>query len=288
MELRHLKYLLAVGEELHFARAAERCFITQPALSRQIQQLEEEIGVKLLERTKRKVSLTRAGAYLVDEAAYVINHLEQVVKATQRKAVGEEGEIRIGFVGSAMQNVIPDLLVALSERYPLLHTSLDELSNKEQLYALAHDRLDIGFVRMEHVAGDFERRVVFEDSFSLVLPKGHAVLKAGFKGLDQLRDEAFILFSHEYSQEYYDNIMSIFSDHGFDPNVSHKSVHANTIFRLVEKQLGVAIIPTALSQGVSLEVDFVSLDHLPQRTRLTAVWNARNRNSALGRFLELF
>ena len=90
-----------------------------------------------------------------------------------------------------------------------------------------------------------------------------------------------------HRQEYFDNIMSIFTDHQFEPNVSHRSVHANTIFRLVEKQLGVAIIPSALAKGIDLDVAFISLAHLPQRTRLTAVWNARNRNSALVKMLEL-
>jgi DNA-binding transcriptional LysR family regulator len=277
---------MAVGQELHFGRAADKLFITQPALTRQIQQLEEEVGVKLLERNKRNVALTPAGAYLMDEAEYMINHLKNVVEATKRKALGEEGEVRIGFVGSAMQDVIPDLLVKLNEQYPMLHTSLDELSNKEQLNALVHDRLDIGFVRMEQVPIDFEQRVVFEDSFSLVLPADHHLNKSTFESLNQLQEERFILFSHEYSQEYYENIMSIFADHGFEPHVSHRSVHANTIFRLVEKHLGVAIVPSALASGVDLAVQFISLDSLPQRTRLTAVWDQRNRNGALQKLLE--
>jgi len=287
MEIRHLKYLVALGQELHFARAADKLFITQPALSRQIQQLEEEIGVKLVERTKRKVALTTAGAYFFDEATYVINHLEQVVQSTQRKAAGEEGEIRVGFVGSAMQNVIPDMLVRLNKEYPRLHTSLEELSNVEQLRALAHDRLDIGFLRMQHVPGDFEKKMVFEDSFSLVVPKDHKINAKSFTDLRQFSNEPFILFSSEYSQEYFDNIMSIFTDHDFEPHVSHRSVHANTIFRLVEKHLGVSIIPSALAKGVNLDVTFIPLDQLPQRTRLTAVWNARNRNNALEKMLAL-
>ncbi|MCE7996646.1 MAG: LysR family transcriptional regulator [Roseivirga sp.] len=287
MEIRHLKYLMAVGQELHFGKAAEKLFITQPALSRQIQQLEEELGVKLLERDKRNVALTTAGAYLLDEAEYIINHLNQVIESTRRKAKGEEGEVRIGFVGSAMQDVIPDLLVRLNQQYPKLHTSLDELSNKEQLSALIHDRLDIGFVRMERVPTDYGQKVVFEDSFSLVLPADHQITKDSFESLIQLKAEQFILFSHEYSQEYYENIMSIFADHGFEPNVSHRSVHANTIFRLVEKHLGVAIVPTALASGVSLGVQFIPLASLPQRTRLTAVWDERNRNAALKKLIAL-
>lgn len=287
MELRHLRYLVVLGQELHFARAAEKLFITQPALSRQIQQLEEEMGVKLFDRNKRHVELTVAGTYMMEEAAFVLNHLERVVEAARRKERGQEGEIRIGFVGSAMQNVIPDLLVKLNERFPLLHTSLQELSNKRQLEALAHEELDIGFVRQGQVRKGFEYQVVYEDSFSLVLPKGHAVNSQNFESIIQVREEPFILFSNDYSEEYYGRVMSIFEDHGFEPIISHRTVQANTIFRLVEKHLGIAIIPSALAKGVDLDVQFISLESLPQRTQLSAVWNPKNRNRSLNLLLDL-
>lgn len=287
MELRHLKYLLALGKELHFAKAAEKLFITQPALSKQIQQLEGELGTKLLNRTKRSVSLTPAGKYLMDEADYIINHLDRVVDATKRKGEGEEGEIRIGFVGSAMQNIIPELLEQMSKVHPNVHASLDELDNKDQLEAITRDKLDIGFVRLESVHKGFEQRVVLEDSFSLVVSNRHLIQPKNFKSLNQFKEEQFILFSNDYSQEYYDNIMSIFTDHGFEPKVSHRSVQANSIFRLVERQLGVAIVPSALQGGLDLGVSFIPLDHLRQRTKLMAIWDAKNRNEALAKFLEL-
>ena len=200
---------------------------------------------------------------------------------------GEEGEIRIGFVGSAMQRIIPELLEQMSKIHPNIHASLDELDNKDQLDAIARDKLDIGFVRLESVHKGFEQRVVLEDSFSLVVSNKHAVQPRNFKSLDQFKDEQFILFSNDYSQEYYDNIMSIFTDHGFEPKVSHRSVQANSIFRLVERQLGVAIVPTALQGGLDLGLSFISLNHLPQRTKLIAIWSDDNRNEALSNFLAL-
>lgn len=287
MELRHLRYFVVLGRELHFAKAADKLFITQPALSKQIQQLEDELSVKLFERTKRNVKLTEAGRYLLDESQYILNHLEQVVEATQRKAEGEEGEVRIGFVGSAMQNVIPDLLERLNTKHPSIHTSLQELNNKDQLDNLLHDKLDIAFVRLESVPRELEKKVVFEDSFSLVVSKEHPIVSSNFESLKQFQREKFILFSNDYSQEYYDNIMSIFIDHGFQPKVSHRSVQANSIFRLVEKQLGVAIVPSAMQDGVNLDIEFISLAHLRQRTQLMAVWHKKNRNEALVKFLGL-
>ena len=287
MELRQLRYFVMLGRELHFAKSAEKLFITQPALTKQIQQLEEELKVKLFERTKRNVKLTEAGKYLLNESQYIINHLEQVVEATQRKAEGEEGEVRIGFVGSAMQNIIPNLLEQLNSLHPGIHTSLQELNNKDQLDALMHDKLDIAFVRLETVPRELEKKVVFEDSFSLVVSVNHPIGKSDFESLSQFKQEQFILFSNDYSQEYYDNIMSIFTDHGFQPKVSHRSVQANSIFRLVEKELGVAIVPSAMQDGVNLGIEFISLAHLRQRTQLMAVWHKKNRNEALIKFLDL-
>lgn len=287
MELRQLRYLLILGKELHFAKAAEKLFITQPALSKQIQQLEDELGLKLFNRTKRKVALTKAGAYLMDEAEYMLNHLERTIDATKRKALGEDGEIRIGFVGSAIQRVIPNLLEKLNHDYPSIHTALEELNNKDQLDAIAHDKLDIGFVRLESVHTGFNSKMVFEDSFSLVISKDLSLQPKDFRTLNQLVNEQFILFSNDYSQEYYDIVMSIFEDHGFAPQVSHRSVQANSIFRLVERKLGVAIVPSSLADGVSLNVNFISLAHLKQRSKLMAVWSPNNRNEALEKFLEL-
>lgn len=287
MELRHLRYFTVLGKELHFAKAAEKLFITQPALSKQIQQLEEELQVKLFERNKRTVKLTEAGRHFMDETEFIINHLELAIDATRRKALGEEGEVRIGFVGSAMQNIIPNLLEKLHAIHPGIHTSLQELNNKDQLDALLHDKLDIAFVRLETVPRELEKRLVFEDSFSLVVSKKHPHGKSHFESLSQFKNEQFILFSNDYSQEYYDNIMSIFTDHGFQPKVSHRSVQANSIFRLVEKELGVAIVPSAMQHGVNLNIEFISLAHLRQRTQLMAVWHKNNRNEALVKFLGL-
>jgi DNA-binding transcriptional LysR family regulator len=287
MELRQIRYFQALGRELHFARAAEKLFITQPALTKQIQQLESAMEVKLLERTKRSVQLTVAGEYFLEEVDYLLNHLERSVEGAQRRARGELDEIRIGFVGSAMQHVIPDLLVKLNQEAPRVHAALDELNNKSQIQAIQKDKLDIGFVRMESVPQGLDKHMVYEDSFSLVVSSQHPILKEGFDSLRQFKNDSFILFSNDYSQEYYDNIMGIFNDHQFRPKVSYRSVQANSIFRLVEKQLGVAIVPSALATGISLDLAFISLAYLRQRTRLYAVWSPENQNAALKQFLQL-
>lgn len=285
LEWRHLRYFVAVATELNFRKAAESLYISQPGLSRQIKQLEDVLGVALFERSTRKVTLTAAGSYLKTEVGFIGNHMESVVQQLKQIAQGNLGELRIGFLGSAMQNIIPELLLKLQELHPGIQTALTEMSNRAQLDQLLHDKLDLGFVRMARVPADLEMRPVFEDTFSLVVPKGQG--RKPFKTLNQFQDTGFILFAQEYSPYYYDTVMSICENAGFTPKVAHKSVHAQTIFTLVANGMGVAIVPTSFQEGFKLNVDFIPLNQLPQRAVLSAVWKKSNRSPVLKHGLEL-
>ena len=212
LELRHLKYFKTVAEELHYRKAAEKLFISQPGLSRQIKQMEETLEVQLFLRTKRKVTLTDAGKYLKGEVDFIFNHLDLTKKQLKLIEIGEDGELRIGFLGSAMQNVIPDLLLKMSKRHPGISTSLEEMSNSLQVDAIEKDKLDIGFVRVERVPKGIQMKPVFQDTFSVVLPEKHDLNNLNFTGADQLAKENFILFSRDYSPAYYHKIMSICED----------------------------------------------------------------------------
>ena len=287
IELRHLHYFLAVAESLHFRKAAERLFISQPGLSTQIKQLEQALHTQLFVRDKRKVVLTPAGEYLKAEVEYLLNHLELTKKQVQHIGNGELGELRIGFLGSAMQQVIPDLLLRLKKRFPKINTTLDELSNTAQLNAILKDKLDLGFVRLSRVPKGVALAPVFEDTFSLVLPKNHSVTVENFKGMQQFKEEEFILFSAAYSPLYYDTVMSICEDAGYVPRVSHKSVHAQTIFKLVENGLGIAIIPTQLQNGFDMAVKFIELRKIKQRAVLSVIWKLDNRNPVLKQGVDL-
>ncbi len=287
LELRHLKYFKAVAEELHFGKAAEKLFITQPALSRQIKQLEEILEVDLLKRDKRNVELTESGQYLLDEAEYVFNHLNFIKKNIQHIDSGDEGELRIGFVGSAMHTVIPGLISSVQKENPGIHTELTELPNQDQIDRIRNDELDIGFIRSMRLPEGLEKKNVYEETFSLVLPSDHRLNRTNFESVKQLENESFILFSSQYSHGYFEKIMSIFEDQGFSPKVAHQSVHANTIFRLVEQKLGIGIVPTSLTDGFALDFKRIELTNIPQRTTLSAIWKKDHRNQLLTSFLEL-
>ncbi|WP_258101247.1 LysR family transcriptional regulator [Marinoscillum pacificum] len=286
IELRHLRYFQVLAEELNFRKASERLFIAQPGLSRQIKQLEEILDAQLFARTKRSVKLTTAGVYLKEEVDRILNQLDLAKKQTALIHQGDFGEIRIGFVGSAIHHVLPKLISRINKQYPNIHTSLDELANHVQLSMLQNGRLDLGFVRVTSIPLGLESKVVHEDSFSIVLPQNHEMSAKEFENIGQLKDEKFILFSSEYSSEYYDKVVSICRDQDFEPTVSHKSIHAFTIFKLVENGLGIAIVPTSLVDGYELKIKAIALTKIPQRTQLAAVWKKSNRNSSLSKALE--
>lgn len=279
IEIRHLKYFIGLVEEQHFRKAAEKLFISQPALSKQIKNLEDEMNILLVDRGSRKFRLTEAGRYFYEEARFMVNHLQQITLHAQEIAKGNKGFIRIGFVGSAMQDILPNALLKLNKNYPGIHTSLEELSNKEQVDRLMHDDLDIGFVRQQNVPPQINIIPVFEDTFSIVLPEYSIVHSEN--QFDQLKNEPFILFSPQYSSEYYETVISICRDFGFEPNITHKTVHANTIFRLVENGMGISIVPSALTSGFDLKIKFIKLKSIAQRTTLYMATKKKNRNPSI-------
>ena len=283
-EYRHFKYFLAVAEELHFRKAADSLYISQPGLSRQIKQLEEELGVTLFERHNRKVVLTEAGKYLQRELEQNFKQLEVVLQHAKLLHEGIQGNLRLGYVGSAMQQVIPQLLSQFRERNPNVLFSLNEMDNNKQISALLNQEIDFGFVRIDRVPRGLEIQPLLEESFSLVLPKDHPIDQHNFKDMSQLKEEPVIFFDSSYSNTYYEKIMQIYENSGFTPHISHYSINASSIFRLVENNFGISIVPSSLGLGYNMNIKFIELKDIPQRTTLRVVWNKANSNPILENF----
>lgn len=288
IEIRHLKYFLAVAEELHFRKAAEKLFISQPGLSKQIKFLEEELGVILFERHNRKVVLTKVGEYLKKEFTTQLNTLSHTLENAKLLQDGKKGELKIGYVGSAMQDVIPNLLLKFEKNHPDILFDLKELDNQKQIKDLVSLNLDLGFVRLERVPRNLEILPILKENFCLVLPKNHKIDATNFKGLQQFKEEQFILFDAKYSTSYYEKVMQIFDDCGFSPLVSHNTIHSSSIFKLVENNFGISIIPKSLAQKRGHKIKFVELNMIPQKTTLSVIWNKKSDNLILNKFLKLF
>ncbi len=287
IELRHLLYFKTVAEELHFRRAAERLFIAQPGLSRQIKQLEDYYQTKLFVRDKRNVELTETGLYLKKEVDLIFNQLSNIKGHIEKIAEGKISSLKLGFIGSAVQAILPQLLVELKQKQPLIDITLNELSNEVQLNLLNKQELDFGFVRINETPMGLKSIPILTEHFSLVVPKNRFNKIKGKINLKDFSKESFILFSKEYSNSYYELVMSIFEDHGFSPHVTLRTVNALSIFNLVSQGLGVAIVPSSLKKGYHTHVDFLELNHLPQRTTLSLIWNRKNRNPGIPLMLEI-
>ena len=273
MELKRLEYFLAVAEELHFARAAKKLFIAQPPLSRQIQQLEKELGVKLFERTKRSVKLTAAGEYFKREISILFEHLLVVKKQLQLINQGTLGQLKIGYVGAVMHSFLPIVLRKLKIQYPHINTVLSELTNDAQIIALKNGQLDIGFIRSPIEADHLITKALFRETFSIIISLDHPLAVHDHIAINNLATDPFICFSRECAPVMVDKIIGVCNNAGFSPNKIHESSQINTILRLVESNLGYSIVPSSVRAGYSLNIKYYELTDIPDRAEISLIYN---------------
>ena len=250
MELRHLRYFVAVAEELNFRRAAERLHIGQPPLSIQIRALEEELGVRLLERSKRRVSLTEAGNRFLRRAREILAAAAEAIDEARQAARGELGSLRVGFTSSLpYTSILPDLLVAYRRRYPAVELQLKEMFTTDQLAAIAEDRLDVGLVR--YVGGELpagvEVREIGSDPLCLVLAASHPLADREMVRFAELADEGFIGFPDGVGTGLPDILHRLCRQAGFEPRVVQTAREATTQVGLVGAGIGVALLPAPLA-----------------------------------------
>ena len=244
MELRHLRYFVAVAEEMHFGRAAQRLHIVQPALSKQISALERELGVLLFSRTKRSVAFTPAGAAFYNEARDVLRRVDRARERVELTAAGALGTLDIGFAGPAMWAILPPLLRAHREAFPGVHLHLHEVGSGPQIRLLREGKLNAGFVR---VAGDdemLEFRPVWRDGIVVALPEEHPLAQGGKVDLAELADERFILVSRSYAPGFHDDCMALCESYGFTPTVVEEGNTPAALFGMVAAGLGVTLAPS--------------------------------------------
>lgn len=272
---------------MHYKRAAGKLFIVQPALSKQIMELEAEIGVKLFNRNKRHVQLTEAGIFFKEQVSGVMQHLQRIKNETAMVAEGEKGEIRIGYVGSCIHTFLAAMLAELHKKHPLVQTYLSEMTSAVQLDAIRKGALDIAFLRNPPPDKHLGQKLVFRETFALVLPTTHKLTKRNFKGMQQVADEWFILPTKTDGELYHQLQWSICEDAGFSPKIAHETVHGYTTLKLVESGLGVSLIPTSFKKVTPSNVKFIELKNISQMAEITAVWDLQNPNPVLKKFLDL-
>ncbi|EIU7148441.1 TPA: LysR substrate-binding domain-containing protein [Pseudomonas aeruginosa] len=277
MELRHLRYFIAVAEELHFGRAAERLGISQPPLSQQIQALEEEIGARLFERTNRRVELTDAGRLFLDESRQVLAQVDKAVLLARRAHLGELGELKIGFTSSApFTSTIPSSIHAFRKAYPDVHLDLQEMSSRQVLKALLEESLQVGVIRPLALPDAVHWVELFREPLVAVLRADHPLAAGSEDGLAiaALAEEPFVFFPRSYGTGLYDQVIALTRQAGFSPRIAQEASEAMTIIGLVSAGLGVSILPASFRRT---RVDGVVYRTLSDPEATTAVWLVRRQ-----------
>lgn len=288
MELRHLRYFVAVAEELHFGRAAERLGIAQPPLSQQIKSLETEIGTPLLLRTKRHTELTAAGISFLADARQILARTEQATHTARRAARGEIGQLVVGFVNSAVYGELTTIFRLMRQRYPDITLVLHDLTSEEQVAAVKAHQIDVGLVRPPIAdAAPLQLRTVYREPFFIALPRGHRLVKEKQLSMKWLAQESFIAVPRHLGPGFYDQFIRLCSQAGFTPKVVQEAHSTQTIVSLVASGMGIAVVPGSMENFQRTGVVYRPLKPPAPTTELAAMWRPDDPSPALKTFLKL-
>ncbi|WP_237241803.1 MULTISPECIES: LysR family transcriptional regulator [Sphingobacterium] len=280
MEIRHLIYFKTVAEELHFGRAAERLFMSQPPLSRQIKDLEDELGVILFFRTNKRVELTEAGKYFLEEVVEILQNIEHSKTITKQIHNNISGEFKLGYISSTPKKMLATVLKQIQLKFPYLRVSLFETSTQKQKLALENGKLDLGIMRAPIYSSELLTTPLFEDPMVIV---GHSQVK--FNAINFF-NESFISFNQKYASEYHRLVINTCNRMGFEPKIVHQSNSMSSILELVSQGLGLAVVPSStIKQYPHLNLKIMKLEDMDSKTEVILVSNIKSKNSALGEFI---
>lgn len=296
MELRHLRYFVAVAEEKHMTRAAERLGIQQPPLSMQIRALEQELDVQLFRRQPRGMELTEAGAAFLVRARAILDDVDRAVATTRRTARGEEGRVVVGFTSSApFHPFVPRVMRAFRDVAPLVSLVLEESGSSELVQGLHNEDIDAAFIRspVADVVG-LTVRTILEEKMLVALPTGHmfarrsSFSRAMLLPLSELAKETFVLYKRPGGPGLYDTIIAACKSAGFSPRVGQEAPRIISTLNLVAAGIGVSIVPASLQRLQMDGIVYRKLEDMPQLSAPLILASRNGENAAaVQRFLDL-
>ena len=287
IELRHLRSFAAVAEHLHFGRAAAALHLAQPALSQQVRRLEDLLGYPLLLRTSRSVTLTPAGALLLQRARRTLDTMRVDIDDVRSIGRGEEGLLHVGFIGSAMLAMLPAVLQRYRSRYPRVQMRLHESYTSHVVDGLLDGSLDAGLLRDSDATSGVHREVLWTERYVAVLPRYHPL--AGRKAIraQALREEPFVFYARSAGALAYDKPLSLCSENGFRPRVVQEASHWLTILRLIAAGFGVSIAPACVRTVAGEEVACVSLLGTEARSVVELAFRADEQRPIVQQFAQV-
>lgn len=285
VELRHLRYFIAVAEELHFGRAAERLHITQPSLSQQIRKLEAIIGAELFDRRGRMVALTPAGEALRVRVRRTFDDVEEAVAAARDADLGVIGSFSVGFIETAAIGIVPGAVRRFRESHPRVGLTLRELSVREQTDGLITGALDLGFVRADPAHGDLVVERVLEERFVVAVPVGHRLAGRARLSPAEVVAEPLIVIEREEIPGLYDETMTLVTEYGSTVRIAQKATSILAVLGLVAAGLGIALLPDSVRDLDVARIEYAELDPSPV-TSVLAVRHRGARSPHIEPFLE--
>ncbi len=290
MELRHFRYYQAVAEELSFSKAARRLHIAQPALSRAVKELEQHLGVVLMLRDRRGVALTEAGAVLLHEIGLLLQRIDESIRRVQRTAAGEEGELRVGYIGAPTQAFLGRLLAEFRRRYPRVTVVLEERTPERVWEMVARGRLTIGLTRpvIAQPAPGLHTMLLRREPFHGVFPDGHPMAKKNLPlAWRELASEPLIILARREGVGLHDGILAACRRARFTPNLVHTPTVISTVLSYVEAGAGIGIIPDSVAQlGADRPLVFRPLTPAAS-VELVMVWNSETTSPPAEAFRAL-
>lgn len=284
MELRTLRYFAVVAEEMHFGRAATRLHISQPPLSRQMMNLEEELEVALFDRTKRGIQLTEAGALFLEEVTKVISAVDAATTVAKRAGRGEMGRLTVGFFVAATYAVLPKVIRQFRKHSANVNLVLQDMELPKVIEGLIEGVVDVGFVRPPITDHRIAFEVLLREPFVAAIPDGHRFARRSRLHLRDLADEQFVMFAPQWSVTYAQIINACHAS-GFQPRIVQEARRAETVVGLVSSGVGISLMP-ASARALAVEgVSFKRLDGLPMSETAVA-WRKDNSSALLKAFLE--
>jgi DNA-binding transcriptional LysR family regulator len=287
MDLRQMRYFVAVAEELHFGRAAQRLRIAQPALSRQIQALEKDLLVQLLFRNRRRVQITPAGQVFLDRARLILARSDEAVLAAQRAGGGVSGALNLGFVGSATYDVLPGVLRDFLRAAPHVDLTLSEMTVHAQIEALTEKRIDIGLLRLPPKTGGLVFCTIAREPLYVALPSSHRLSQFPSLSLSALASEPFVLYPDHPRPSWTEFVIGLCQQAGFRPLVLQRTVEIQTTLSLVAAGIGVSIVPKCIGNLQRKDVVFRRLVGVRARTELLAAYRDSDPSPVVQTFLKV-
>lgn len=273
IELRHLRYFIAVAEELHFGHAAARLNISQPPLSQQIQILEQQIGAKLLARTNRSVSLTPAGRQFLADSRQILSQVEEAAARAARLHQGETGELRIGFTSSApFIKAVSDTLSSFRQLYPDVHIQTREINTREQIAPLNDGGLELGLMRNTPLPDTLAWEVILREPLLAMIHRNHPLAAKPGVSLEELAREPFVFFDPHVGTGLYDDILGLLRRYNLTPTITQEVGEAMTIVGLVAAGLGVSILPASFRRVQLNEIRWVPILEADAISEMWLVW----------------